>query len=245
MHSISAVFLSLLSLSTCQRPAPPPDACYRRNDTLPACPYGGQCNPTANYTCQRACVNYQYFDNRFWCNINCAYAVTTLTGKNAANPMLCIQPTNRNGLSCASGWACYRKFGSTPPMFRSQGPVCSPDYPACDYSKAENVTESAQTNGTVASSGCSSGRTCVLDPRANMAKPLKIEDPGGICVPAHKTCIGIDYHECGEKEHCVAETRCKGRVDENCKGICVTILGPTWGTVNGTSLARRALSSFC
>jgi len=242
MHSTLAVLLALLSLSASQYPAPPPDPCFRRNDSLPSCPYGGQCTPTANYTCQRACVNYQYFDNRFWCNIACGYAVTTLTGKRAVNPMLCIQPTNRNGLTCTSGWACYRKFGTMPPLFRSQGPVCSPDYPACDYAGAENATETL-TNGT--SNVCSAGRTCVLDPRANMAKPLKIDDLGGICVPRRKSCVGADVHECGEKEHCVSEARCRGRIDAECKGVCVTILGPMWGSVNGTTLARRALDRFC
>jgi len=242
-----AAFLLLLPTAQTQiHPPPPPDPCYRRNDSLPACPYGGQCVPTANYTCQRSCVNYQYFDNRFWCNINCGYAVTTLSGKKASNPMLCIQPTSRNGLTCTSGWACYRRFGTSGPAFSSQGPVCSPEYPSCDLAKAESEVLVESVNGTAATNGttvgeCGKGRKCVLDPRATFAKPLKIEDIGGICVPSAKTCTTNDaWSECGEKEHCVADARCKGKVSDDCKGVCVSILGPTWGSVNGTVWARRA-----
>jgi len=226
------VIAPFLSYATPQwRPRPPPDACFRRNDTLPACPYGGQCTPTANYTCQTACVNYQTVDNRFFCTLNCGYKATTISGIMAPNPLLCLQPTVRNGLTCESGWACYRQFGSRPPLFRSQGPVCSPSYAVCDVSEEKNLAANA-------TSKCGIGMACMTDPRVRLAKPFKIAEEG-ICVPTNKSCSGKTWNECGETGHCVSDARCTGRLGVDCRGLCLQILGPTWETVNGTAIGRR------
>jgi hypothetical protein len=248
-HLIAIILLLVASIANSQilppHFFPPPDPCYRRNDTLPSCPYGGICTPTQNYTCQRFCTNYVSTDQRFWCNVDCRYPVTTLAGEKAANPMLCIQPTSRNGLTCTSGWACYRRFGLTPPRYWSQGPVCSVSYPFCDASatgpdgnKATNGTISTNgtipSNGTVTSTQCGAEKVCVVDPRPAMAKPLKMDEIPGICVPSTTPCSGANPHECGEKSHCVAKPSCKGKISKRCKGVCVELLGPEWGTVNAT-----------
>jgi hypothetical protein len=235
--------LALLIIITVQaspqtgwRPATPPDACFRRNDTIPACPYGGQCSPMANYTCQTACVNYQDIDAKYYCTIKCGYKATTLTGNIAPNPLLCIQPTFRNGLTCDSGWACYRRFGTMPPLFKTQGPVCSPNYVSCDPTLAQNVTSS--TNSTTIEGDCDAGSRCVVDPRSRLALPAKIEETG-ICVTTAKTCSGEKWDECGERSHCVVDSQCTGTLGKECTGFCVAVLGPTWGTVNGSTLSRR------
>jgi hypothetical protein len=215
------------------RPFVPPDVCYRRNDSLPACPYGGQCLPTANYTCQTSCVDYQAIDSRFFCNVKCGYKATSLGGSTAPNPLLCIQPTLKNGITCDSGWACYRKFGTKPPLYRTQGPVCSPHYTDCDP-KAPQVPSSSSN----ATGDCDAGKTCIVDPRVVMAKPLKMDDVG-ICVSNEKTCSGKKWDECGDLEHCVPDPRYDRSLGSEYKGICVKVLGLTWGTVNGTTVARR------
>lgn len=230
------LFDTITTLASPQiRPHIPPDACYRRNDTLPACPYGGQCLPTANYTCQTACVDYQALDSRFFCSMKCGYKATTLIGLVAPNPLLCIQPTTRNGITCESGWACYRRFGTTPPFYRTQGPVCSPNYQSCNPGLPQVSTASSN-----AIEECETGQSCISDPRILMAKPLKIES-AGICVNNTKSCSGNTWDECGDTEHCIPDPRCEGRLGIECKGLCVKILGPTWGTVNGTDITKRGI----
>jgi len=192
-------------------------------------------------------MNYQYYDSRFWCNINCGYAATSLTGEIAPNPLLCVQPTSKNGLKCRSGWACYRKFSNKGPVFRTQGPVCSVPYASCTRLGVLNTG----TNGTNGTAGqevqaeCGVGEMCVAEPRVGMAKPLKM-DIGGICVPYAKKCSGKTWSECGETEECVADASCQGELGKACGGVCVKILGPEWGTYNGTVWTKRsALGTMC
>jgi hypothetical protein len=256
MHSLIPLVL-LLGLTTAQqgRPPPPPDACERRNDTLPACPFGGDCNPTAGrHVCQRSCVNYQHADSRFWCSVPCGYAATTLAGAAAPNPLLCLQPTARNGLanSCAgSGWACYRRFGREAPLFRTAGPACSPTYEGCDArTAAEAKAGSPPAVGgdkATAAAGCGAGRTCVLDPRWRLARPFV--PPGfermGICVPEAKACDGGRWDECGEGAECVKrDDGCKGKLGAECKGLCVQLFDPAQPLLDGTRLDKRRESTM-
>ena len=226
--------LHLIILTIAQRPPPPPDACYRRNDSLPACPYGGDCNPSAGYMCQRSCVNYQHIDARFWCSVPCGYDATTLSGIVAPNPLLCLQPTTRNGLSCGSGWACYRRFGRTPPLFQTAGPACSPRYDGCDILRESKV-------GLNETSRCGTGRSCVLDPRWRLARPFVPEDfeRRGICVSNANRCEGKKWDECGEGAECVKESTCKGKLGADCKGTCVQLLDPMRQSWNSTRLVKR------
>jgi hypothetical protein len=258
MHSLISLSLTLhlLHLSTSAapqqgRPAPPPDACERRNDTLPACPFGGDCNPTAGrHVCQRSCVNYQHADSRFWCSVPCGYAATTLTGAAAPNPLLCLQPTARNGLlsSCAdSGWACYRRFGREAPLFRTAGPACSPRYEGCDAREAAEAKPGAAGANETAAGRCGAGRSCVLDPRWRLARPFV--PPGfermGICVPDAKACEGQRWDECGEGAECVKrDGACKGKLGAECKGVCVQLFDPAQPLLNGTRLDKRHESTM-
>jgi len=231
---------------------PPPDACERRNDTLPACPFGGDCNPTAGrHVCQRSCVNYQHVDSRFWCSVPCGYAATTLSGAAAPNPLLCLQPTARNGLisSCAdSGWACYRRFGREAPLFRTAGPACSPRYDGCDARVAAEAKPGAAAGANETAAGsCGAGRSCVLDPRWRLARPFV--PPGfervGICVPDAKACEGKQWDECGEGAECVKrDGACKGKLGAECKGVCVQLFDPAQPLLNGTRLDKRHESTM-
>jgi hypothetical protein len=227
------------------RPPSPPDACYRRNDTLPACPYGGKCFPNQNYTCQTSCMNYQYLDSRFWCNINCGYKATTLHGDIAPNPLLCVQPTSRNSLKCDSGFACYRQFGTSEP-FRTQGPVCSPSYIECLIGSETKTSEGNGTKSSADDTGCGTEEVCVQDPRHVLTRPRGAAEDviQGICVPAQRSCSGKAWNECEEKEMCVRDTRCNGKLGQECKGLCVKVLGPLWGTVNGTDWTRYKRSKL-
>ncbi len=84
----------------------------------------------------------------------------------------------------------------------------------------------------------------MLDPRPPLAKPLKVDHVEGICVSSRRECSGNDGEsECREKEYCVAEAQCRGRLSRECKGVCVQLLGPTWGSVNGTEAVRRAAAN--
>jgi hypothetical protein len=60
MHSLTLLPITILTALTLFvasafsapqfQPRPPPDACYRRNDSIAACPYGGTCFPNQAYT---------------------------------------------------------------------------------------------------------------------------------------------------------------------------------------------------
>jgi hypothetical protein len=264
MHTLITALLTLhlLFLRTSAapqqgRPPPPPDACERRNDTLPACPFGGDCNPTAGrHVCQRSCVNYQHADSRFWCSVPCGYAATTLDGVAAPNPLLCLKPTARNGLvnSCAdSGWACYRRFGREAPLFRTAGPACSPRYEGCDprgtavaaavEAKPAGAAAGANETAAAAPPGCGTGRSCVLDPRWRLARPFVVAaglERMGICVPDAKACEGRRWDECGEGAECVRrDSVCRGRLGAECKGVCVQLFDLAKPLLNGTRLDKR------
>jgi hypothetical protein len=118
--------------------------------------------------------------------------------------------------------------------------VCSPNYVACDPTLAQNATSSS--NSTAADGECNAGSMCVVDPRSRLALPAKIDD-AGICVSTAKTCAGERWDECGDKYHCVVDPSCTGTLGKECKGFCVDILGPTWGTVNGSSTLSRRWSN--
>jgi hypothetical protein len=256
MHSFVLLPITILTVLTLlisstfsapqYQPKPPPDACYRRNDSMAACPYGGTCFPNQAYTCQTSCIDFRAIDSRFFCTLSCAYHATTLRGDVAPNPLLCLQPTRKNGFTCDSGWACYRKFGTRAP-FRTQGPVCSPPYPACNLGNVSTIipTNNGTNATTTAESECSVGNVCIEDPRWELARPTvpEQEDPPGLCVPEAKTCSGKKWDECGDTQHCVANPKCKGKLGKDCRGLCVKILGDLWGTVNATDLKRRSYRS--
>jgi hypothetical protein len=239
------------------------------NATHPPCPYGGTHNPLTA-TCHRTCIDYQTSaTSHSLCPQDCSYPDTTIDGDVAENPVLCTLPTAQNGLeelNCTPtpektkkmkdveyerlmkeaagkvGWICWRKFGGKDGLYRKQGPVCSIEYRKCTLptthtsllSRIGRVTSKVEEEES-----CASSELCIRDPRLS----LSLQKPSGltgICVAASQHCTGASWDECGDLSTCVSLPKCHG-ISATCPGTCVRLLGPNWGTVNGSEISRRAL----